>query len=146
MQNMVMVGDRGHENCDNSNATADWRASWAFIKNQIVAADSHNMTSILDSYRCIPWGPPSNIGGEAQGPTNTWSKLDSNHKITLPETKWLAKQIVDMPGAAGILITDDGVDLARNEVEEIEWMRENTPTLFPWLAAHSNHRLIFVAL
>jgi hypothetical protein len=26
-----------------------------------------------------------------------------------------------------------GVDLARNEVEEIEWMRQNTPTLFPWV-------------
>ena len=60
-------------------------------------------------YRCIPWGPISNIGGDAQGPTNTWSRLDDNHKITLPEVKWLAKQIVDMPGAAGILITDDGV-------------------------------------
>jgi hypothetical protein len=113
---MVMVGDRGHDRCDNSNSTADWQASWAFVRNQIASADKHNLTSIVDSYRCLPWGPPSNIGGDAQGPTNTWSRLDDNHKITLPEVKWLAKQMVDMPGAAGILITDDGThNVIRNE-------------------------------
>ena len=26
----------------------------------------------------------------------------------------------------GILITDDGVDLANNEIEEIQWMKKNT--------------------
>ena len=40
---------------------------------------------------------------------------------------------MDLPGAAGILITDDGVDLAHNEIQEIEWMRKHTPTLFPWV-------------
>ena len=47
---MVMVGDRGHDRCDNSNSTTDWQASFTFIANQIAAADRHNMTSILDSY------------------------------------------------------------------------------------------------
>lgn len=131
--NMVMVSDRGHDRCNNSNSSADWRASWTFIKNQIAAANEHNMTSLVDSYRCIPWGPPSNIGGDAQGPTNTWGRPDDNHKITLPETQWLAKQLVNIPGAAGLLITDDGVDLALNEVNEIEWMRAHTPTIFPWV-------------
>jgi hypothetical protein len=46
---MVMVGDRGHDRCDNSNSTADWQASWAFVRNQIASADKHNLTSIVDS-------------------------------------------------------------------------------------------------
>ena len=35
---------------------------------------------------------------------------------------------------AGITsLTDDGVDLKHNDIEEIQWMRENTPELFPWV-------------
>ena len=56
-----------------------------------------------------------------------------DHKITLPEVKWLAGQLAAHPTAAGLLITDDGVDLARNEVEEIQWMREHAPQLYPWV-------------
>jgi hypothetical protein len=92
----------------------------------------YNMTSLVDSYRCLPWGPPTNIGGDCQGSTGGFVHV-GNHKITLPEVKWLASQLTKLPGAAGILITDDGVDLARNEIEEIEWMREHTPNLFPWV-------------
>lgn len=58
---------------------------------------------------------------------------DINHVITLPEVQWLAPQLARLPGAAGLLVTDDGVGLARNELEEIAWMREHTPTLFPWV-------------
>jgi hypothetical protein len=38
-----------------------------------------------------------------------------------------------MKSVVGILITDDGVDLAANEVAEIEWMKKNTPGLWPWV-------------
>jgi hypothetical protein len=30
-------------------------------------------------------------------------------------------------------VQDDGVDLHGNEIEEIQWMRENTPELYPWV-------------
>lgn len=131
--NNAMVSDRGQENCDNSNSSADWKASWSSIKAQIAMCHKYNMTSLVDSYRCLPWGPPTNIGGDCQGSTGGFVTQRANHKITLPEVKWLASELTTLPGAAGILITDDGVDLARNEIEEIEWMRANTPSLFPWV-------------
>lgn len=131
--NNVMVSDRGSEHCDNSNASAGWQASWKSIQAQIALANKHNMSSLVDSYRCLPWGPPTNIGGESQGRTAGFVNGQLNHKITLPEVQWLANLLVDLPGAAGILITDDGVDLARNEIEEVQWMRANTPSLFPWI-------------
>jgi hypothetical protein len=33
--NNAMVSDRGLEHCNNSNSTADWKASWASIKAQV---------------------------------------------------------------------------------------------------------------
>ena len=45
----------------------------------------------------------------------------------------LAKELVKIDNAVGLLVTDDGVDLKHNEIEEIQWMRENTPELFPWV-------------
>ena len=33
----------------------------------------------------------------------------------------------------GLLVTDDGVDLHASERAEIEWMRQHTPELFPWV-------------
>jgi len=47
--------------------------------------------------------------------------------VTLPEIQWLATQVEGAAsGVVGILITDDGVDLANNEIEEIQWMKKNT--------------------
>jgi hypothetical protein len=131
--NNAMVSDRGSEHCDNANSSADWRASWAQIQAQIALCHSHNITALVDSYRCLPWGPPTNIGGDAQGSAGGFTPARPNHKITLPEVQWLATELTKLPGAAGILITDDGVDLAHNEIQEIEWMRANTPSLFPWV-------------
>jgi chondroitin AC lyase len=134
--NMLMVSDRGGDHCDNTNASTDWNASWAAIQRDIALGWEHNMTSLIDTYRCIPWGPPAlNGGGDAEGATNRFlsSVSDLNHVITLPEVQWLAPQLARLQGAAGLLITDDGVTLARNELEEIAWMVEHTPTLFPWV-------------
>ena len=47
--------------------------------------------------------------------------------MTLPEIQWLATQVeAAASGVVGVLITDDGVDLANNEIEEIQWMKKNT--------------------
>jgi len=118
--NNAMVSDRGQDHCDNSNSSADWKTSWASIKGQIAMTHKYNMTSLVDSYRCLPWGPPTNIGGDCQGSTGGFVHA-GNHKITMPEVQWLAGELTKLSGAAGILITDDGVDLAHNEIEEIEW-------------------------
>ena len=91
------------------------------------------MTALIDTYRCLPWGGDANYGGDAQGPVGKFVKRNSNHKITLPEVKWLAKELLNFSNAVGLLITDDGVDMARNEVEEVEWMLDNTPELLPWV-------------
>ncbi len=113
--NNALVSERGPDHCDNSLSSSDWSASFASIKAQIAMCHQHNMTALVDSYRCLPWGPPTNIGGNCQGSTGGFVHV-GNHKITLPEVKWLAQQLTKLPGAAGILITDDGVDLAQNEV------------------------------
>ena len=87
---------------------------------QIALATKHNMSSLVDSYRCLPWGPPTNIGGDAQGSQPGWytnkqvrsrgnvlapfaandlTRLQINHKITLPEVQWLAPELEKLPGA-----------------------------------------------
>ena len=45
----------------------------------------------------------------------------------------MAPRLAKLPSVVGLLITDDGVDLAANEVAEIEWMRTHTPELWPWV-------------
>ena len=56
-----------------------------------------------------------------------------NHKITFPEVRWLAKALQHDKTVVGLLITDDGVDLAKNELDETEWMLQHTPELLPWI-------------
>ena len=124
----VQVSDRGSARC-----TDDWTKSWNYIVQNIKNAAAANMTVLIDTYRCKPWGGSDNEGGDAQGPTNGYVKPGFNHKITLPEVKWLAPRLLQYENVVGLLITDDGVDLARNEIEEIEWMIDNTPSLFPWV-------------
>ena len=123
----VQVSDRGPTRC------TDWKESWDFIVDNIRHAAEYNMTALVDTYRCLPWGGEANYGGDAQGPVGKFVQRHNNHKITLPEVKWLAKQLLNFSNAVGLLITDDGVDMARNEVEEVEWMIENTPELLPWV-------------
>jgi len=138
----VMVSDRGSDRCNN---VSDIEASWQFIQQNIEHARAYNMTALIDTYRCLPWGSPDNIGGDWQaggGHTPGGSAggggfvsarpHQPNHKITLPEVQWLAKQVQHDATVVGLLITDDGVDLARNEIEETEWMLEHTPELLPW--------------
>ena len=96
-----MVSARGQDHCDPKNSSTDWRASFSFIKAQIALALAHNMSSLVDSYRCMPWGPPTNIGGDAQGAGPGFISKSGNHKITLPEVQWLAPQLEELPGAAG---------------------------------------------
>ena len=122
----VQVSDRGNARC-----TDDWLPSWNFIVKNIENAAARNLTVLIDTYRCKPWG--GKFGGDSQGPTNAYIKANSNHKITLPEVQWLAPRLLPYKNVVGLLITDDGVDLARNEIEEIEWMLANTPSLFPWV-------------
>eukprot|EP00041_Stephanoeca_diplocostata_P035753 m.1273087 g.1273087 ORF g.1273087 m.1273087 type:complete len:991 (+) comp24751_c0_seq59:115-3087(+) len=132
--NMVMPSDRSSDRCDPTNSSADWQASWAYIQDSIKFAWMHNLSSLVDSYRCLPWGPPNvTSGGSAQGPTATFISTTYKHKITLPEIQWLAPRLAAIPGSAGILITDDGADLVMNEVAETQWMVANTPSLFPWI-------------
>ena len=86
--NNIMVSDRGTEHCNQSNSSEGWAASWHYIKRQIAIATDHNLSSLVDSYRCLPWGPPTNIGGDAQGTCPSgWCSPTGNHKITLPEVK-----------------------------------------------------------
>jgi hypothetical protein len=84
---MMMVSDPGGDHCDNSNATTSWEASWVAIQRDIALAWQHDVTSLVDTYRCLPWGPPaSSVGGGADGATNRFltSVSDINHVITLP--------------------------------------------------------------
>ena len=52
-------------------------------------------------------------------------------KITLPELQWLAPVLSEWPHVIGIVLSDDTVDLASQEMEMMTWMRANTPTLIP---------------
>lgn len=129
---IALVGDRGSDRCTN-NATADAIASWDFVSENVKRCEKLGLQVLIDSYRCRPWGGLQNAGGNAQGPVGGFVSRTANHKITLPEVQWLATRLQEMPAAVGILITDDGVDLADNEIKEIQWMRENTPELYPWV-------------
>jgi hypothetical protein len=129
--NVVMISDRLRDRCQGPNASAE---SWDYIMQNIAHAEAKGMQVLLDSYRCTPWGETSqNIGGESQGAVAAYVPPGSNHKITLPEIKWVASRLKNRSSVVGILITDDGVDLAKNEIDEIAWMRENTPELLPWV-------------
>ena len=132
--NNVQVSDRGPQRCAGPLAAAQ---SWSFIKRNIANAAAANMTVLLDTYRCVPWGdgsaPRENEGGDAQGPVGAFVANASNHKITLPEVQWLAGAVRNMTNVVGLLVTDDGVDLAANEVAECEWMAEHTPELLAWV-------------
>ena len=54
-------------------------------------------------------------------------------KPSTPEVRWLAPQLASHPGVAGLLISDDSVDLHANELEALEWMRSHTPQVLPWI-------------
>lgn len=131
---IALVSDRTSTRCT-GNVEKDSEDSWEFIVEQLRTCRENGMQALVDSYRCTPWGGIANYGGESQSSTiNTYlTTRTNNHKITLPEVQWLGKNLLEYEEAVGILVTDDGVDLARNEIQEIEWMRENTPELFPWV-------------
>jgi hypothetical protein len=127
----ALVGDRGPERCMGPGAA---NASWQYVVESVKHVAALGMQSLVDTYRCVPWGGEANLGGAAQGgPIGGRVKRIHNHKVTLPEVKWLARELQAIESAVGLLVTDDGVDLALNELQEIEWMRANTPELFPWV-------------
>eukprot|EP00939_MAST-03C_sp_MAST-3C-sp1_P000606 g606.t1 len=129
---IALVSDRSSTRCT-GDAEKDSAASWISIQNQLAKCEEYNIQGIVDTYRFSPWGGIQTYGSESQGTANGYVKRIFNHKITLRETMWLASRLVNISSAVGLLITDDGVDLAKNEIEEIQWMRENTPALFPWV-------------
>jgi hypothetical protein len=143
---MVMVSDRNNRldaqnhtlNCDASDPSRGWQASLDYLDEQVTQVEKRGMQSIFDTYRCLPWGGAANSGGASQGGGGWVSQkhgvfVASNHKITLPEVKYLAQRMRNRTSCVGLLITDDGVDLHENELAEVEWMRQNTPELYPWV-------------
>lgn len=128
--NMVMVSDRGGDRCQNE---SDRTASWQFIKDQLKMASEHNVTALIDTYRCMIWGDKHNTGGYFPGGGSGFWNRGTNKKITLPEVKWISNQLKDDNVTAGLLITDDGVDLTLSEYVETEWMSKATPNLWPWI-------------
>ena len=126
------MSDRGSTRCT-GDTEKDTAESWEFIKAQLESCNKRGIQGIVDTYRCTPWISTEAYGGASQGTSNGYIPFNTNHKITLPEVQLLAKELVSIPSAVGLLITDDGVDLRNNEIEEIEWMRQNTPELFPWV-------------
>jgi hypothetical protein len=131
--NVVQVSDRSSR----CHAEADWQASWARIQRQFDRAEAHGMQSLVDTYRCTPWGGPRNFGGYSFNPLDVALPAGYPgypiHKVTLPEIQWLAKQVHPRTSVVGLLITDDGAELAANAMAEIEWMKTNTPEILPWV-------------
>lgn len=133
----VMVSDRTSARCDDGDPSKGWRASWQFLQTEITEASELGLQSLIDTYRCLPWGGDANLGGAFQSsawqaPYLPFVPTGINHKITLPELQWLATNIVNRSSVVGLLITDDAVDLHASERAEIEWLRQHIPELMPW--------------
>ena len=88
----VMVSDRMGARCDEGDPAKGWRASWHFLQAEITEAAELGLQSLIDTYRCLPWGGETNLGGAFQSspwqaPYQPFVSRGSNHKITLPELR-----------------------------------------------------------
>ena len=99
------------------------------------------MLSLVDGYVEIHhegWGGAATRAGrvvrmteEAFDPSVAVSR--PLRKPSAPEVRWLAPRLANHSGVAGLLISDDSVDLHGHELEAIAWMRQHTPQLLPWI-------------
>lgn len=77
---IALVSDRGSTRCT-GNVTADSAASWAVIQQQLAHCKARGMQSLIDTYRCTPWGGAAQYGGDAQGAVGTYVSRTTNHKV-----------------------------------------------------------------
>ena len=130
-----MISARGRiVNCT-GDADADSSRAWQVLQEGVRKASALGMTALVDSYRCTsaPWGGAANFGGSQQHVANAFIERQERHKATVRELEWLATRVAGDPSVVGLLVTDDAVDLAQEDLDSIAWMREHTPQLWPWL-------------
>ena len=77
---IALVSDRGSTRCT-GNVTADSAASWAVIQQQLAHCKARGMQSLIDTYRCTPWGGEAQYGGDSQGAVGTYVSRTANHKV-----------------------------------------------------------------
>ena len=57
----------------------------------------------------------------------------TQRSIELVEALNVASVEAARTAVAGVLISDDSVDLDGHQLEALAWMRQHTPELFPWI-------------
>lgn len=135
--NVVMVG-RYMVNVESAEA-ADY-ANPDKVKQNLDLAQKYNLGAMLDTYtkNDRPWGglevtpdPPHRI----------------HHPCSLDELKWLHARFGQHPALIGYMIGDDIWGMGGRPADCTKFLKENAPTLFPWLcgviapsdlAAHGN--------
>ena len=88
-------------------------------------AQKYGLMLVVDTYT-----PNDQPWGGAAGP---YTPHPTHHPATLPELKWLHERYGSHPALAGYLLGDDYGKLPAELIETSAWMRENTPTLYPWI-------------
>lgn len=132
--NVIQLSDRTPTRLDPSD-------SWDFVQRGLGFAKEYGLQVILDTYGPArrPWGGVKG-GRYAFGPGTfdnssvtlpNWPGVQFK-KLTPPELEWMTPQLIAQPHVIGVLITDDGVDLASDEVYMSQWLRNNTP-LIPYM-------------
>ena len=135
---LMLVADRKFDRCGAGGAAE----SWDFMKRCIDHSAQLGMQSLVDMYRCVPWGGANGTGGFGQlwqantYVHNEWVERGELHKPTPPEVRWLAQQSRGMRDVAGLLLADDGQDLHGGDLSSIAWMRRHTPEVLPWINQH----------
>jgi hypothetical protein len=130
--NVVQLSDR-------TPTRLDFNSSWAFLRDGLALARSLGLQVIMDT-----WGPLVRTyngitGGHFAGGSNTFGNASAGpstlfKKVTPPELAWLGPELVaQFDHVVGVLLTDDGVDLASDEVAMAQWMRNATPQLVPYV-------------
>lgn len=88
-------------------------------------AAKHGLAVMVDTYtpHDKPWG----------GTASAYTPHPFHHPATVPELRWLHERYGKHPSLAGYLLGDDFGALPPELVDTTAFLRENAPSLFPWV-------------
>lgn len=130
--------DRPNQCSDRTPTRPTFAESWAFVVQGINVSAELGLRVVMDTYGPLARTYAGVNGGIFQRAAGVWINTSEYgggpsgwKKITPPELQWLAPTLRQWPHVVGILISDDTVDLAKQEIDMIAWMRANASDLMP---------------